>query len=144
MRFLIVDAHSVIFSWPELRKLHQRRMILARDELIKILTQYQDASGIRVVAVFDGQGKKLSEATEPGGIQVLYSSSGQTADQIIERLTAIYAKTHDLTVATSDHLEQQTAETFGAYTVTCEELRERIADAQAELARELKNHRKRL
>jgi predicted RNA-binding protein with PIN domain len=52
MRYLIVDGHSVIFAWPELRKLHARRTALARDELVKILTAYQDASGVRVVAVF--------------------------------------------------------------------------------------------
>ena len=50
MRYLIVDGHSVIFAWPELRKLHQRRMALARDALVKTLTEYQDASGVRVVS----------------------------------------------------------------------------------------------
>src|SRR6266699_805210 len=99
MRFLIVDGHSVIFSWPELRKLHARRMALARDELVKLLTAYQDASGVRVVAVFDGQGQELSDATAPGGIQIFYSAAGQTADAIIERLVAKYAGQHGITVA---------------------------------------------
>jgi uncharacterized protein len=143
MRHLIVDGHSVIFSWPELRKLHARRMVLARDELVKLLTQYQDASGVRVLAVFDGQGQKHSENNEPGGIQVFYSASGQTADSIVERLVATYAKTHDITVATSDLKEQQTAISFGAYTVTAEGLRELLEEAQADLSRQLKAHRKR-
>ena len=30
---------SVIFAWPELRKKHARRTALARDELIKVLTE---------------------------------------------------------------------------------------------------------
>jgi predicted RNA-binding protein with PIN domain len=81
MRILIVDGHSIIFAWPELRKLHGRRTALARDELVKQLTAYQDASGVRVVAVFDGKGVKSNEATVPGGIQVFYSASGQTADK---------------------------------------------------------------
>jgi uncharacterized protein len=34
-RYLIVDGHSVIFAWPELRKLHARRSSLAREALIK-------------------------------------------------------------------------------------------------------------
>ena len=54
MRYLIVDGHSVIFAWPELRLQHGRRTGAARDELVRQLTAYQDASGIRVVAVFDG------------------------------------------------------------------------------------------
>src|SRR5258708_7385952 len=118
MRFLIVDGHSVIFTWPELRKLHARRMALARDELVKLLTAYQDASGVRVVVVFDGQGQELGDATAPGGIQIFYSATGQTADTIVERLVAKYAGQHEITVATSDHMEQQTATTFGALVVS--------------------------
>ena len=31
MRYLIVDGHSVIFAWPELRKLHNRRTEIAPE-----------------------------------------------------------------------------------------------------------------
>ena len=144
MRYLIVDAHSVIFAWPELRKLHARRTVLARDELVKILTAYQDASGVRVVAVFDGTGAKMNEATEPGGIQIFYSGAGQTADEIVERLVAKYARQHEITVATSDLMEQQTATSFGALVVSAEGLRPWLADAQADLAREMKKLKRRL
>jgi len=143
MRYLIVDGHSVIFAWPELRKLHARRTGLGREALVKLLTQYQDASGVRVVAVFDGKGGKISEESEPGGIQVFYSAAGQTADAIVERLVATYAHEHEITVATSDHMEQQTAISFGAYTVTAEGLRDVLRDAETEMDRELKKHRKR-
>ena len=144
MRYLLVDAHSVIFAWPELRKLHARRTVLARDELVKILTAYQDASGVRVVAVFDGTGAKMNEATEPGGIQIFYSGAGQTADAIVERLVAKYASQHEITVATSDLMEQQTATSFGALVVSAEGLRPWLADAQADLAREMKKLRRKL
>ena len=143
MRYLIVDGHSVIFAWPELRKLHSRRTALARDELVKILTQYQDTTGIRVVAVFDGKGSTTSEEQVPGAIQVLYSASGETADDVVERLVAKYAAEHDITVATSDLAEQQTVLAFGAYTVTAEGLRDVLADARADFARQLKARRKR-
>ena len=141
MRYLIVDGHSVIFAWPELRKLHDRRNVLARDELVKTLTEYQDASGVRVVVVFDGQGEKASEVSMPGGIQIFYSASGQTADQIVERLVVKYAGEHEITVATSDHLEQQTATTFGALVVSAAGLRPWLAEARADLQRRLKKFR---
>ena len=32
-----------MFAWPELRALDNRRTALDRDELVKILTDYQDA-----------------------------------------------------------------------------------------------------
>ncbi|MDR3401697.1 MAG: NYN domain-containing protein [Chthoniobacter sp.] len=142
MRYLIVDGHSVIFAWPELRKLHTRRTELARNELVKILTEYQDASDVRVVAVFDGKGEKSNEATEPGGIQIFYSAAGQTADAIVERLVAKYAGQHEITVATDDHMEQQTATSFGALVVSSAGLRPWLEDAQRDLARRLKQHRR--
>ena len=142
-RYLIVDGHSVIFAWPELRKLHHRRTSLGREELVKQLTEYQDSTGIRVVAVFDGKGAKISEETAPGGIQIFYSAAGQTADSVIERLVATYAAKHEIMVATSDFQEQQTATSFGALVVSAEGLREWLEHAKADLVRELKAVRKR-
>lgn len=139
-RFLIVDGHSVIFSWPELGKLHRRRTHLAREALVQKLTQYQDITGIRVVAVFDGQGEASAEVTEPGGIQVFYSGQSQTADDIIERLVAKYARQHDLTVATNDLVEQDTAASFGAVCISTEVLQGMVNDALNGFQRELKKH----
>ena len=142
MRYLFVDGHSVIFSWPELRRRHARRGEGAREELVKQLTGYQDASGVRVVAVFDGKGAQGGEATEPGGIQVFYSAAGQSADEVIERLVAKYAHRHEITVATDDNLERQTALSFGAVVVSTGHLRELLTEAQGDLARRLKRHRR--
>jgi predicted RNA-binding protein with PIN domain len=144
MRYLIVDGHSVIFGWPELRKLHGRRTLLAREELVKILTDYQDASGVRVVVVFDGKGEETSDDSAAGGIQVFYSSSSQTADGIVERLVAKYADRHEITVATSDLLEQQTVSAFGAVPISVDLLREFVAEARGDLSRRLKQHRRKL
>ena len=115
---------------------------MARKELVRRLTEYQDASGIRVVLVFDGQGAKAGEDSVPGGIQIFYSAAGQTADSIIERLTAKYACEHDITVATSDHLEQTTAMSFGAMTISAEGLRDQLEDARSDLDHRLKAHQK--
>jgi len=142
MRVLIVDGHSVIFAWPQIRALHARRTGLAREAVIKALTEYQDATGIHVVAVFDGKGPRANEATEPGGIQIFYSGADQTADDIIERLVAKYAALHDITVATSDHLEQMTVNTFGANWISAENLPTLLTEARETLNRELKKLKK--
>ncbi|MEQ1862563.1 MAG: NYN domain-containing protein [Chthoniobacteraceae bacterium] len=143
MRYLIVDGHSMIFAWPELRALHSRRAAVARGELVRRLTQYQDATGVRVVAVFDGRGVKQSEDSEPGGIQVFYSKSGQTADSIVERLCARYGGEHELMVATDDNMERQTALSFGASTLSSEMLLAMLGEAGADLHRRLRPHRRR-
>jgi predicted RNA-binding protein with PIN domain len=128
-RFLIVDGHSVVFAWPDLRKLHTRRPSLARESLVKRLRGYQDWTGVRVIVVFDGKGAQVSATSDPHDIQIFYSRKGQTADSIIERLASKYATRFDLTVATSDYLEQQTASAFGAECISSKILREILEEA---------------
>ena len=122
-RYLIVDGHSIIFAWFELRQLHARRSSLAREALVKQLRDYQDWTGVRVIVVFDGKGTKISATFEPGDVQIFYSRSGQTADAIIERLASKYAKRFDLMVATSDSMEGETVQACGAEWISPEALR---------------------
>ena len=129
-RYLIVDGHSMIFAWPELRKLHTRRSSLAREALVKQLRDYQDWTGVRVVMVFDGKGKKVEAISDLGDVQIFYSRSGQSADAIIERLASKYAKNCELMVATSDSMEAETVHACGAETISPEGLQALIADAR--------------
>jgi uncharacterized protein len=129
-RYLIVDGHSVIFAWPELRKRHQRRSSLAREALIKQLQHYQDWTGVRVVIVFDGKAPKLTATSDPRDVQIFYSRRGQTADAIIERLASKYGKRFDLMVATSDSMEAQTVLASGAEWISPDRLRELLEQAR--------------
>lgn len=121
-QYLIVDGHSVIFAWPELRKLHARRTSLARDALAKKLRDYQDWTGTRVAVVFDGKGSTVSVSSDPGEIQIFYSRDGQSADSVIERLASKYGERYKLLVATNDVLEQETASASGAECISAEAL----------------------
>lgn len=140
--YLLVDGHSVIFGWPELTRLHARRQESAREELVRQLTAYQDRSGTRVVLVFDGRGARVSEQTEEGGIQIFYAPAHTTADAVIERLCAKYGTTHQLTVATSDAMERQTAFSFGADSISVDTLREWLEGDARDFDRKLKKLRK--
>ena len=129
-RYLIVDGHSVIFAWPELRKLHARRSALAREAFIKPLRDYQDWTAVHVVVVFDGKGRKIEATSDPADVQVFYSRTGQTADAIIERLASKYAKRFELMVATSDSMEGETVEACGAEWISPEALRSLLLSAR--------------
>src|SRR5687768_9974069 len=131
MRFLLIDAHSVIFSCQDLRSVHQRHMEAAREQLIQRMNAYQDATGTRVVVVFDGQGSSTQEEKRPGSVQIFYSGKKGGADQVIERLVAKYAQIHDLTVATNDRLVQQTCITFGGLAMSIDALLEEMEKADA-------------
>src|SRR5437867_5868104 len=132
-RYLLVDGHSVIFAWPELRKLHARRSSLAREALIKQLRDYQDWTGVRVVVVFDGKGRKVEASSGPAEAQVFYSRTGQTADAIIERLASKYAKRFELMVATSDSMEAETGAACGAEWISAEGLRGLLSSSRKSL-----------
>jgi predicted RNA-binding protein with PIN domain len=116
----------MIFDWDDLATMHGRNTAAAREELVRRLTGLQDNSDWTVAVVFDGVGVKASSDGTPHGIAVFYSKSGQTADSIIERLAAKYAKDHDVTVATNDRMERTTAEAFGSFTISGLQLRAEI------------------
>lgn len=129
--YLIVDGHSVIFAWPELLALHQRRTSLAREALVRQLRDYQDWTGVRTIVVFDGKGVAVDASAHPGEIQIFYSRAGQTADSIVERLASKYAAQYQLLVATSDYLEQETVSACGAECISAEGLRGLLAAARS-------------
>ena len=125
-QYLIVDGHSIIFSWPQLRKLHARRPSLAREQLAKDLRDYQDWTGIRVAVVFDGSGDRITTESDPHNIQVFYARRNQSADAIIERLASKYAGRFEITVATSDSLVFETVNASGAISISPDSLRKRL------------------
>jgi predicted RNA-binding protein with PIN domain len=133
----------MIFQWPELRALHARNGATARDQLVRLLTRHQDATGMHVVAVFDGKGARANEASEPAGIQVFYSKAGQTADSVIERIVATYAAQYEIVVATDDNLERTTVESFGGTWMSSEILALEMRDADSELDDRIKRLRRR-
>jgi hypothetical protein len=86
---IFVDGYSLLHNWPELAPGKPRYSMEARDELIRILTLYRDATNTPITIVFDGAGKSHGTAyPSTPELEILYSRSGQTADQIIERVTA--------------------------------------------------------
>ena len=84
-------------------------------------------TGVHVVVVFDGKGKKVDATADPVEVQVFYSRSGQSADAIIERLASKYAKRFELMVATSDLMEAETVHACGAESISPDGLRDLLA-----------------
>ncbi|MGI8602837.1 MAG: NYN domain-containing protein [Verrucomicrobiales bacterium] len=134
-RYLIVDGHSIIFHWPDLRRLHESAPRRARAELVRRLTVYQDNTEERVVIVFDGKGDRSRKAEAlPRDVQVVYASSGATADSVIEKLVAQHAGVFELTVATGDEAERITISVLGAGWLSPDRLRERLSRASTATA----------
>jgi predicted RNA-binding protein with PIN domain len=138
-RILLVDGHSVIFAWADLAEIHQRNTASARENLVRRLTGLQDSTEWEVAVVFDGRGAKASSDSVPHGIAVFYSKSGQTADEIIERLAAKYSATCEVTVATDDHMERTTVEALGGMSMSTEQLLSETKSAGSALRERIQN-----
>lgn len=138
-RILLVDGHSVIFAWADLAEIHQRNTASARENLVRRLTGLQDSTEWEVAVVFDGRGAKASSDSVPHGIAVFYSKSGQTADEIIERLAAKYSATCEVTVATDDHMERTTVEALGGMSMSTDQLLSETNSAGSALRERIQN-----
>jgi len=139
MRYLLIDGHSIINAWDELRALHRQpaRRHTARDLLLQRMRHYQDMTEERVIVVFDGPQARTTEEREPEGLQIFYADAATTADTIIERLVAKYAKEHDMTAATADGMIRETVSAFGARWVSPESLKRMCDDAEGEMRRRI-------
>src|SRR5579864_5059982 len=90
---ILVDGYSLLHSWPELAPGQSRFSAAAREELIRRLTLYQDAIATPITIFFDGAAPKSERRpqSQEAAVEVLYSHSGQTADQLIERAAHRFA-----------------------------------------------------
>lgn len=129
-RFLLVDGHSMIFAWEDLRQLHEQRMELAREALCQRLQAYQDVSGERVVIVFDGRQDSGAGGRQVDEVQVIYSKQHGSADEILERLACKYATDHNLTVASRDRAVLAMVSSFGANAISAKGLADLLETAE--------------
>jgi len=141
--FLLVDGNNVIHAWPDLLARHRRRPGSAHEELVRRLETYRDWSGDRVVVVFDGRGTTLDEERRPDGLQIFYTSEGNTADDIIERLALKYAGIFDITVATDDRAEQDVVVAAGGEALSAAGLSDRLTSAERGMRDWLERRRRR-
>jgi predicted RNA-binding protein with PIN domain len=139
---ILVDGYSLLHHWPELAEGSPRHSEAARDALVEMLTHYHDATGTPVTVFFDGRGnrrtKPKSEAL--GAVEVLYSSSGQTADDLIERAAHRFQDYGEILVVTNDRAERDIVGGFGGSVATCGNFIQMIQNALADLQENVNNH----
>lgn len=139
-RFLLVDGHSIIHAWDDLRPLHLRsaKRYLAREELLKRMRTLQDMTGERVVVVFDGTQAHRTEERETDGLQIFYADAGHTADSVIEQLAAKYAAQYTLRVCTADRMIFDSICASGADWISPDLLRCEFDQAERQMRTRLK------
>lgn len=123
-KYFLVDGYNVIFAWEELNAIAQSNLDGARGRLMDIMSNFQGHIGEELILVFDAyriKGHK-EEVVRYHNIHVVYTKEAETADAYIERTTHDIARTHQVTVATSDRLEQMIVIGEGARRISAREL----------------------
>lgn len=139
---ILVDGYSLLHNWPELAPGQPRHSERARDELIRVLTQYHDATGELITIFFDGAGAPAS-AQKPQSsreVEVLFSRAGQTADDLIERAAHRFQEYGQVLVVTDDFAERDTVGAMGAVVSSCVNFINSIEKALTEMQDDLQSH----
>lgn len=139
---ILVDGYSLLHNWPELAPGQPRHSARTRDELVYVLTRYQDVAGERITIFFDGAGAPPdAPANESDAfVEVLFSRAGRTADQMVERAAHRYQAYGEVLVVTDDRAERDAVAGMGSTTASCANFIRMIEDALTELRDELRNH----
>lgn len=142
---ILVDGYSLLHAWPELAEGRARHSGAAREALVTMLTQYQDASGTPVTVVFDGSGAPpgTPKHAERQPVEVLFSRDGRSADDLIERAAHRLLPYGEVLVVTNDYAERDTVIGFGGMAVSCELFIQQIADALDTLHADVNHHNRR-
>lgn len=107
-KYLLVDGYNVIFAWQDLKELAEKNIDGARGALMDLLCNYQAICGMEVILVFDAYRVEghATEFLDYQNIHVVYTKEAETADYYIEHFAHENSKRYDITVVTSDGLEQ--------------------------------------
>lgn len=137
---LLVDGYNIIHASDELKKLLDANIEHARLKLIDLLANYQALKGIKVILVFDahlvkgGSGSRENDS----GVDVLFTSEGETADMLIERLVSELMIEGRVTVATSDWAQQRIVFGKGAVRLSARELVQELKSWRDDVAGQIK------
>jgi len=134
-RYLLVDGYNIIFAWEEFQVLSKESLDAARYKLMDILCNYQGYKKDTLILVFDAYKVKGN----PGSIEkyhniyVVYTKEAETADQYIEKVVHEIGRKYDVTVATSDAMEQMIIWGAGARRMSAQGLKSEIELVNGEI-----------
>lgn len=123
-KLLIIDGYNIIFQWKDLKELSRINLGSSRDELIEIMSKVKSFLNTDMMIVFDAYKTKENLKNEVvSGIKIVYTKENETADKFIEKYVFDNSKLENITVATSDRLEQMNVFTKGAKRLSARDLK---------------------
>lgn len=136
---LLVDGYNIVFAWDELKEIAKTNIDGARDRLLDIMCNYQGYKGNTVIVVFDAYNvKKHAETVSKyHNIYVVYTKEAETADMYIAKTTHKLANKFQVTVATSDALEQLIIMGHGALRMSAFNFKEEVDNVNKAISEQI-------
>jgi small GTP-binding protein len=133
--YLLVDGYNIIHAWSDLKDLADTNMDGARIKLLDSMSNYQGLRKSRIIVVFDAYRVlgHIEEVLQYNNIYVVYTKEAQTADQYIEKFSHDNSKKYNITVATSDGLQQVIIRGAGCSLLSARELKAEVDRAVNEI-----------
>ena len=132
----IVDGYNLIHVWEEI---NMDDLALAREKLIRFLTEYGGYENFDITLVFDAGKTEDEEHVEVYSkiFRVIYSGYGETADNVIERLAfEEVRKRREVHVVSSDAIIETVILGAGAYRHPSREFYRAVKRAKKHLQKE--------
>lgn len=123
----MIDGNNAMHAIPETSRELPRNRNQARDSLLRMLEPLV-ADGNRVTAVFDGKEGRgsLQKYRNMESFDVVYSSSSEGADGVIERMVMASKHPGKICVITNDNLIRNCAYEHGASAMRVEQFIKRL------------------
>ena len=130
-----MDGYNIIFAWEDLKELAKDNIEAARNKLMDVLCDYQGYRRMTLILVFDAYKVpgNPGEVLHYQNIHVVYTREAETADQYIEKAVHDMSREHQVTVATSDGMEQVIIMGQGARRISARDLLSEVRQARREL-----------
>jgi len=142
---ILVDGYSLLHAWRDLAPGEPRHSATARDALIAELTQYADSTNTPITLFFDGSGAPAG-TPKPNvleGLEIIYSTKGKTADDLIERTAHRLKPYGEALAVTNDFAERDTVISLGGMAQSCEEFIKDIQRVMKDRNHFVKTHNRR-
>ena len=136
-----MDGYNIIHAWPELDELQKTNFDGARGRLLDIMQHYQSLIHSELIVVFDAYKVKghQEELVDLNNIHVVYTKEAETADHYIEKFAHENGRKRNVTVATSDGVEQVIIRGQGCILMSARELLEDVEKREEELRKNFLN-----
>lgn len=117
MKALVIDGYNAIYKIPRLRKMLDKSLASAREELTDLAKEYKRKIGgiEKVCIVFDGKDRYRGREL-PGGSPHIFSKTGKGDEEVINTIRSL-RKVYAVLVVTDDNYIRNNARAYKARTI---------------------------